>query len=218
MERLFYIKFYVLIAFIPSIIAYLITKRIKKSFALIYAGIFSLFTLAAFNAEKIPPHINFVETLVRKQTDFKRLVSYQGAGSEFELTSLEPSFFVIAKVVPEAIINCFIRPLPSKKTGSLQWITILENLMIIALLILVVITIVKHKFKFEFEASQKNMLWFAGIFTLTLFVIIGLTTPVAGALVRYKVPALPFLGIFIMTFLDLEPKLQKIIPFKLIEK
>lgn len=214
---LFYIKFYVLIAFIPCIIAYLISKKTQKLFPLIYVGTFAIFTITAFNAEKIPPHIDFVETLVRKQTDFKRLVSYQGAGSEFDLTSLEPSFTGVAKVVPEAIINCFIRPLPSKKTGSLQWITIFENLIIIVLLILLVITIVKHRFQFDFDASQRNTLWFAGMFTLTLFVIIGLTTPVAGALVRYKVPALPFLGIFILSFLNLEPQLQKIIPFKLIE-
>ena len=35
-----------------------------------------------------------------------------------------------------------------------------------------------------------------------LFAIIGITTPITGALVRYKVPALPFLVIGILTFID----------------
>ena len=38
-----------------------------------------------------------------------------------------------------------------------------------------------------------QFLVFASIFILTLYTIIGLSTPVIGALVRYKIPALPFL-------------------------
>jgi len=214
-ELLFYIKFYVLIAFIPSIIAYLIAVKVQKRFGFIYVGVIAIITLLAFNADKIPPHINFVETLVRKQTDFKRLVEYQGAGSQFELTTLEPSFLGIAKVVPEALVNCFIRPLPTKKSGGLQWISILENLVILIGLIAALFSAVKNKFQFNFDSHQKNMLWFTATFTLTLFVIIGLTTPVAGALVRYKVPALPFLGIAIIFVINIEALLQKIIPFKI---
>lgn len=214
---LFYIKFYVLIAFIPSIIAYLISKKTVNYFGWIYIGTFTFFTIIAFNAKKIPPHIDFVETLVRKQTDFKRLVSYQGAGSEFNLTSLKPTFWGIAKVVPEAMINCFIRPLPSKKTDALQWVSIFENLIIILAIFAIIFHSIKNKFQFNLDKQQQNILWFSISFTFALFIIIGLTTPVAGALVRYKVPALPFLGIFIISFIDIEKPLKKIIPIKLIE-
>jgi hypothetical protein len=34
---------------------------------------------------------------------------------------------------------------------------------------------------------------FCFTFTIVLFLIIGLTTPIIGAIVRYKIPALPFL-------------------------
>ncbi len=40
--------------------------------------------------------------------------------------------------------------------------------------------------------------WCCLSFITILFVLIGLTTPVLGALVRYKVPALPFVGIVIL--------------------
>ena len=41
--------------------------------------------------------------------------------------------------------------------------------------------------------------WYCLSFIVILFVLIGLTTPVLGALVRYKVPALPFIGILLLT-------------------
>ena len=79
-----------------------------------------------------------------------------------------------------------------------------------SLLILSVFTFIKQKTLLSIEL--KNMLWFCITFTLLLFIIIGTTTPVSGALVRYKVPALPFLAIAILTFLDVDYLTTKI-PF-----
>jgi hypothetical protein len=45
-----------------------------------------------------------------------------------------------------------------------------------------------------------------------MFILTGLITPVMGAIVRYKVPALPFLMILLVMLIDKE-KLIKKIPF-----
>lgn len=42
-----------------------------------------------------------------------------------------------------------------------------------------------------------------------MFILTGLITPVMGAIVRYKVPALPFLMILLIQLIDKEKMIQK---------
>ena len=186
-----YIKFYVLIAFLPAIICYLVAHFTSFKKALVYGVLLGCFGIIVMNSKHIPPHIDMVKILERKQSDFKRLAEWQHAGSEFELTSVEPNFIGIAKVVPEGLLNCFIRPLPWNAKNKMYYPAIIENLLIIMLLLGVALAFYNREIYLKNEA--KNLLWFCFVFTLLLFIIIGITTPVGGALVRYKVPALPFL-------------------------
>lgn len=188
---LLYIKFYVLVAFLPAIICFLVAHFTKVKKVFIYGGLLSCFGILVMNAKYIPPHVDMVKILERKQSDFKRLAEWQHAGSEFELTSIEPTFFGIVKVVPEGLLNCFVRPLPWNAQNAMYYPAIIENVIVLMLLIGVVLAFYFKEIYIKPEA--KNLLWFCFIFTLLLFTIIGITTPVAGALVRYKVPALPFL-------------------------
>lgn len=208
---LFFIKFYVLIALIPGIIGYVIVKKFNLSKPLIaYASIVLVCGILALNSKSIPPHFDFVETMVRKQKDFIGLVNFQESGSKFELTPLEPTLWGIAKVVPEGITNCFVRPLPWKKGNLIYIPSILENVFILFLIFIGIVS--RFKSKNQLTKEHKNLLWFCITFTLILFTIIGITTPVAGALVRYKVPALPFLGIIILSYVNIE-LITKKIPF-----
>ena len=186
-----YIKFYVLIAFLPAIICYLVAHFTKYKKVLVYGVLLTCFGVIVMNAKYIPPKIDMVKILERKQSDFKRLAEWQHAGSEFELTAIEPSFMGIAKVVPEGLLNCFIRPLPWNAKNKMYYPAIIENILIIMMLLGLVLALYNKEIYLKNEA--KNLLWFCFVFTLLLFIIIGITTPVGGALVRYKVPALPFL-------------------------
>ena len=51
---------------------------------------------------------------------------------------------------------------------------------------------------------------FALFFALIQFAVIGLTTPVIGAMVRYKVVALPFLYTIFMLCIDKDALLKKL--------
>jgi len=200
---LFYIKFYVLLALAPCILGFIIVVKFKIKYPLaVYLSVVLFSSILAFNSDKIPPHFDFVETMVRKQKDFIRLAEVTEPGSRFELTKLEPTFIGIIKVVPEAVLNCFIRPLPQKGNRLIYLPSIVENITILLALFLALFSVIKKKVTLTWEA--KNMFWFSLVFTLLLFTIIGLTTPVSGALVRYKVPALPFLGIVILFYLNFD--------------
>jgi len=194
-----YIKFYVLVAFLPAMICFLVSHFTKMKKVLVYGVLLSLFGVVVLNAKYIPPHVDLVKILERKQSDFKRLAEWQHAGSEFELTPIEPSFVGIVKVVPEGLLNCFIRPLPWNAKSSLYYPAIFDNIIVLMFLIGIALALFNREIYFREDA--KNLIWFCFVFTLLLFVIIGITTPVAGALVRYKVPALLFLVVGCLYFL-----------------
>ena len=208
---LFFIKFYVLLALLPCVIGYFISMKfqIKNPF-ITYSSVVVVFSVLAFNSKEIPPHFDFVETLITKQKSFIRLAEVTEPGSRFELTKLEPTFVGVAKAIPEALANCFIRPLITKGNQFIFLPSIVENTLFIALIILAFFSRLKQTVKLTIET--KNIFWFSVFFVLLLFTIIGLTTPVSGALVRYKIPALPFLGIAILTFLNIDYLIDKI-PF-----
>jgi len=207
---LLYIKFYVLIVLSPVLLAWIINQywSIKKKY-ITYIFIITLGSITLFNIEKITPQYDFKEILVRKQQDFKGLANHMNSGSQFELTDIEQNFLSIIKVTPEAITNCFIRPLPSKSTGIIQWFAITENLFILLMLFFAAVGLIKNK---SIPVESSNLFLFGIALTLLLFTIIGLTTPVAGALVRYKVPALPFLTASLLLLIDLNPIIKRI-PF-----
>ncbi len=48
-----------------------------------------------------------------------------------------------------------------------------------------------------------NLFFFSLFFVVIVYILIGLTTPVFGAIVRYKVPALPFVLIMFLTIIDI---------------
>lgn len=57
---------------------------------------------------------------------------------------------------------------------------------------------------------KKEILLFCLLFALIQFAMIGLTTSAVGAMVRYKVTALPFLFIVAMLCIDGEKLLKKL--------
>jgi len=56
--------------------------------------------------------------------------------------------------------------------------------------------------KIKINQDVKNVLWNSLFFIIMLFILTGVSTPVIGALVRYKVPGLLFLIIVINLMYD----------------
>ena len=50
--------------------------------------------------------------------------------------------------------------------------------------------------------KQWDFIIFCVSFSIILFTVIGLTTPITGAIVRYKIPAIPFLFIAVFMFMN----------------
>lgn len=184
-------KFYILLAATPGLIALIWIsktnyKKIILKFLIVHIIIFGI----ALNSK----YVLFV--LHKKQIDFVASLEGETVGSFFEIPYLEPNAVSLLKNTPVAIYNTFFRPYIFESNSIVMLLSAFENLMI---LLLISISLVFNRFK---RIENPHWFYFSIFFTLIVYALAGLVTPVMGALVRYKVPALPFLMIACLYILD----------------
>jgi len=194
------LKFYVLFSLIPGLIAYFVIKQFKiKQSILVFLGIYTIIIVLFFNSAYFSAY-NLPEIISQKQHDFINMLDASGhVGSRIYLPELEPNFFSFVKNTPYALINSFFRPSFIDIHSAIVVPAFIESFFILILLLLSM-----KVFNIKKVKSLLPEVLLMSSFTITLFILIGLTTPVLGALVRYKVPALPFLFILFFIIIDFD--------------
>ena len=188
-------KLYIFAAFLPVCIAYYISRNWKKVF-LSYASVFGLFLLLALGLGAIFPKYSFIHLIVDKQRDFINLAHFYEVNSAFQMDYLAPTLWSLIRAVPEALLNVFTKPWLSEVNSLLFIPPLIENLVLIAFAIFCLI------WRKKLNSKELNFFVLCLIFTFVVFIVIGLTTPITGALVRYKIPVMPFLWMALMILLD----------------
>jgi len=130
------------------------------------------------------------------------------AGSGIEVTRINNSFSTMLRIVPEVHFNTAIRPLPADKGSWLKYPAFIEN--IILFLGLLLVTFFARR---KLNKRIKRMVWTFLLFAALVFVVVGWTTPVLGAIVRYKVPGVLVLTIVFVLLVDYY-KIKKRLPFQ----
>lgn len=179
-------KIYVLACLMPALVYWAIIRKGKTKHAFsifLKTHIVLLVLVIGLNASIYP----LLENLAGKQMDFIRLGLMSDAGSYFDLSILKPTWMSLIMLSPEALWNSFFRPFWEDSGGAASLMSWFENIAIAGLVLMSLFTLSKLRLK------ESQMFWFCLSFTLILFILIGTITPVAGALVRYKIPALSFL-------------------------
>ena len=194
---LFQLKFYVFLFFLVLLIGYIVFSEKNKhpivtsltvmlSAILIFIGVFNF----------LSQEFNLLELVALKQADFIILAKEQNAASYFEITPLKPSLTSLISTIPEALLNSFFRPFPWDANGALLMLSVFENILLVLFFILVL---------FSFKKPEKNVLNLAILFFLAgigIYLVVGWSTPVAGALVRYKIPGTLFIVVALSFCLD----------------
>lgn len=127
------------------------------------------------------------------------------SGSRIELPPLQPTLASFLLSTPHALVNTLLRPHPLEARSPFMLMAAAENLLFLALLLLCI-------FFFQ-RPSSVPMFCLCISFVLVLYTLSGLVTPVLGALVRYKMPAMPFLAIALLMLINKE-KLMNRLRFK----
>lgn len=129
----------------------------------------------------------------------------QKAGSGIEITPIKDNVSTLVKIIPEVLLNTTIRPYPLDPGSWLKHLAFVENIVLVLLLINGFFISPRTK-----TYRERRMIFSFLFFALLISVIVGWTTPVLGAIVRYKVPAtLAFIIVVILTSKNI-PVLSKI--------
>ncbi len=203
---LLYTKFYIIMIMLPLLLTYVWCTLTSPKLSIIkYLAVLCAFLLLGLNVHLIFPEYNFVHILVQKQHDFIALSQSVQSGSSISIQPLNDSFWSILMHTPQSLYNSMFLPWFFQGGSPLNIIAGFENLMIIIIAGICI-------FCSRFRVTQTPLFWLCALFALGIFALTGLTTPVVGAIVRYKVPALPFLVIAFIMLIDME-KLYKFLPF-----
>ncbi len=205
---MFYIKFYVFFVFIPLIIPFAINQLKNYKYPLItYLISLSAFIILSINLKHFSNSSDLLYILDKKQESFMSETKFKDAGSYFEINDLQPNYVSVFNAIPEGLLNCFTKPLPWQINSIIELPPAIENSLIICLILISVFHCILLKtYK---SISSSNFLIFCILFALFNFIIIGISTPVYGALIRYKIIGLLFILMPLILLTDFKSIINK---------
>ena len=200
-------KLYVLIIIFPGIIAwYWSRNNTGRTIVFKFLICYATYLILAFNIGKINNKYKVQDLIYYKQKNFYVLAENTKANSVIHIDQIEPTTLSIFEHAPMAVLRVLTRPFLTDSSSPLIFMAALENILIIFILLICLLT-----FKRSGIVNQP-VFYFSIVFVLLMFSLIGLITPILGAIVRYKVPALPFL-MFVCIAMYNKEKFQKIFSF-----
>ncbi len=207
-------KFYVWIAIFPGLLLLVWVNQtsVKKVFVK-YLVIITAVAAIGLNIDSFTSIQNPLVTLSQKQIEFDQLAfgkltdsnnnPIPPANSLIHINKLEPTLYSFLRNSPQALKNTLLRPYIWEMRSPFILLAGLETILILLLMVVCLM----------FREPPKDIKWHYIIFCLSFviiqFLIIGETTPVLGAIARYKTIALPFLMIAFLFLYDKETLLKK---------
>ena len=191
---LFMTKVYVIAIIAPGIAAWWLTRKSSgRKIAITFVTFYVIYLTAAFNLYRVSPDYNLAAELFYKQKNFIEIAEKHSA-SQIPFPRIECSGTSVLLNSPWAFSNTMFRPFISDAHGKpMIMLSALENLFILFLILLFLISA-------DFRKKKLNgYIIFNLIFIILLYILIGLSSPVLGAIVRYKIVSLPSL-MFILIY------------------
>jgi hypothetical protein len=203
------IKPYIFISIVPGLLIWLFIKRVRQinnsimrailipfAFIFVFGGVVLMFSTLG---EMLGVYGN-VDTMVNKinvtQSDLKRAEQY--GSNYYDLGEVDASATGILLKSPMAVIAGLFRPFLWEARNPFVLLSALENLFLLGM---VIFTLIRIGIKVYFTALFNDpFLTFSFLFSVIFSLGIGMAAANFGALVRYKIPLLPFFvsGMFIM--------------------
>jgi hypothetical protein len=204
---LLFIKVYVIIALTPCIIGYLLLRKYDRwRTSITYFSIVLIGCLVSLGVHNNVPQADIISKLDSKQFDFINMTKKQNPGSGFYLERLNNEPIAFIKAIPTAVVNSAFRPFLWDSNSILMLYNAIENVVLFLFGILCLL-LSKKQANIDFP-----LVGFCLTFILLLYLFIGWTTPISGAIVRYKIQAWPLFMTLFLLILD-EQKLYSKLPY-----
>jgi hypothetical protein len=180
---LIYIKFYVVLFMIPAALILMQLEYIKIGRKQLLLGNAVLWVLIAQVWHWIHPRWSAFTILKWKKNDFVGLARVMDANSFLKTYPLEDNLWSFLLNIPQGIVNTFLRPFPWEVKNLMMTFATVENIILFILMLIF----------FKQKEKWSNVSIACLLYALAFSAIIGMITPIAGSLVRYKVPLLFFI-------------------------
>lgn len=136
--------------------------------------------------------------LIGKRNEFAELARLENAGSYLKITIYNPTITNVVRLLPEALQNSMLRPYVWDGGKLFQLVFAVENTLFLLLIAVLL-------FFYKKPTGYRLQLCLSFLFiAITNYVVIGITVPVLGAIVHYRVIATPFLLLAVLLAVDVE--------------
>ena len=190
---LFKIKYYIAAVFIAVALPIIIMDRCQWILGsrfkniMVFSGLFLILVLLV---SFLHPNLyieNVLQSLYQNSSDIIKTSNVTAIVD----TGYDGGVISFLSAVPKGLINVFFRPMLGDGGGGVaMYAAAVENFLLFILIILALITIYKQKSKIDFVHL--------GLFcyVLVLAILIGVSSPNIGALIRYRIYFLPIITMF----------------------
>ena len=182
---LLFIRTFLFLLLIPVLTAWLITMKYPAHKLMKCIIVLCIYFGLASNLNVVWPDWDFLNRIVFMQNEFKIVAD---ESFQVPIPSIIPTIGSVLSGVPMALENCLIRPWIGETENVLQVISSIENIMILLLLLAAIIFRKK-----KLSDAEQSLLLFSLFFAFSIFIVVGITVPILGALVRYKIAGILFL-------------------------
>lgn len=171
----------------------------------IIGGFFVVQSLAKSDLTKEYSSERILSTIEAKQSNFlQNKTGEEGGLSNFEVGSTGNSLLGLVSLVPLGIINTYFRPFLWDVSSPMMIFSALESLCFLVITIQCFRRVgMKETFS---KIFSDPVIAFCFVFAILFGGIIGITTTNFGALVRYKIPCIPFYAMAFFLVMDKSKK------------
>lgn len=191
------VKIYVFIALLFCAFIYMVLLA-KQSVRLIYLiSAMVIFSISWYN--NFLSLTTWCEIIINKRIEFIDLAIVQNAGSLIQNVNLFTNCTDVFWSIPLALFDAIFRPLIWHSHNLFQLAFAIENILLLSMMLFLILKFFKKP-----EGRKMHLFVFFILFSILNYLFIGLTVPIEGAIVHYRIIATPFLLLSVLLLIDLE--------------
>jgi hypothetical protein len=185
---IFFLRNFIFIALLPAVAALFIAEYKKVSPLWTFLIIYLVSGVIFFNSGRINSRLNLPEKVVQRQIDFLALPK---STTNIDINPLNPTFKSFIANLPRALDHSLLQPHWWNISLSTKYLFpfAAEFFLYEMILLLFIFFFIKKK---KLVINEPFIL-FGLFFSLSVFLMIGYTIPIVGAIIRYRSIYLPFI-------------------------
>ena len=179
---IFLLRNFVLITLLPAMAAWMLAEKTKRTVLPTFVAVYLFFIVLFFGTGRIFPALDLPQYVSSRQIAFVQIA--KGGQSAININPLFPDFRSFLNNSPQALNHAVMRPYLTEKFTMLYIPAAIEIFIYEMMFILFLL------FRSN-ETKPQAFTWFCIFFSVSMFLMIGYTIPIVGAIARYRSIYLP---------------------------